>query len=233
MKNKKKNKVVHQNALTTGIFKKAFWPWLFVIAAVVIPAYTYECLLVEFYSSTKICSDGCCKNFYSYLFHYAELIDTLWIAVGALVLVTILCAILFVRKCTLVVESDAISYKRGRKIRKIPLSSVKNVTVKKNTLTIAVPFKKFKIKRLKNAKEVYEAINALLNPTDAQASVAQTVAAPKSIDELPLTIGINLPAAVQSKILYFQNLLASKVITPEQYEAYTNKVLAAEFPAQK
>ena len=232
MKNKKKNKAVHQNSLATGIFKKTFWPWLFVIAAVVILAYTYECLLVEFYSSARICGDNCCKDFYAYLFHYEKFIDTLWIVAAALVLVAILCAILFVRKRKLVVEGDAITYKKGGKVNKIPFTSVKNVTVKKNTVTITVPYKKFKIKRLKNAKQIYEAINALLYPTQAQAAEAQVAAAPKSIDELPFTVGINLPTSAQSKILYFQNLLASKTITPEQYEAYTNKVLATELPEQ-
>ncbi len=233
MKNKKKNKALHQNALATGIFKKVFWPWLFVIAAVVIPVYTYECLLVEFYTSTRICGDLCCKNFVEYLSHYAHFINNLWVVVGALVLVAILCAILFVRKRKLVVEGDAITYKRGRKISKIPLTSIKNVTVKKNTVTIVVPFKKIKIKRLKNAKAVYEAINALLHPSVEEQAAEAQVEAPKSINELPYTIGINLPASAQSKILYFQNMLASKVITLEQYEAYTNKVLATELPEQK
>lgn len=230
---KKKNKALHQNALATGIFKKVFWPWLFVIVAAAIPLYTYECFLVEFYTSTRICGTGCCKNFIEYLSHYGNFINNLWVVVGALVLVAIICAIFFVRKRNLVVESDAITYKKGRKVSKIPLSSVKNATVKKNTITVVVPFKKIKIKRLKNAKAVYEAIDALLHPTAEAQAAAAKAEAPKSIDEIPFTVGINLPAAAQSKILYFQNLLASKVITPAQYEAYTNKVLATEFPAQK
>ena len=57
---------------------------------------------------------------------------------------------------------------------------------------------------------------------------------PTSISDLPYNIGINLPVAAQNKVLYFQNLLASKVITPEQYERYTQKVLATELaPAEE
>ncbi len=234
MKNKKKNKVAPQASVITGVFKKTFWPWLFIIAAVAIPVYTYECLLIEFLSADKICADTCCNSFFSYTFHYTSLIDKMWIVIAGLVVVAILCRILFVRKRKLIVANDAITYKKGGKVRKIPYSSVQGVTVKRARLILNVPFKKIKIRKLKNAIAVRDAINAQLQaPAEAVAEEKAADAQPKSISDLPYTIGINLPAATQSKVLYFQNLLASKVITPEQYEAYTNKVLATDLPAQK
>ena len=228
MKNKKKNKAAIPNAIATGVFKKTFWPWLFIIAAVAIAVYTYECLLIEFLGADKICSDTCCNDFFSYTFHYTAEMDKMWIVIAGLVVVAILARILFVRKRKLVVTADAITYKKGCKVRKIPYSSLQSVTAKRSRLTLTIPYKKFKIRKLKNAAAVCDAINAQLqNPV--QATENATAEAPKSISDLPYTIGINLPAAAQSKVLYFQNLLATKVITPEQYEEYTQKVLAADF----
>ncbi len=235
MKNKKKNKIAFQNAIITGVFKKTFWPWLFIIAAVAIPLYTYECLLIEFLGADKICADTCCNTFFSYTFHYASWIDKMWTVVAGLVVVAILARILFVRKRTLIVSTDAITYKKGNKVRKIPYSSLKNVTAKRTRLTLNVPFKKIKIRKLKNAIAVRDVINAQLQaPATANAEEKAVEEQPKSISDLPYNIGINLPASAQSKILYFQNLLASKVITPEQYEKYTQKVLAADLaPAEE
>lgn len=235
MKNKKKNKIAFQNAIITGVFKKTFWPWLFIIAAVAIPLYTYECLLIEFLGADKICSDTCCSNFFSYTFHYTPQIDKMWIVIAGLVAVAILCRILFVRKRKLIVSADAITYKKGCKVRKISYSLIQGITAKRTRLTLKVPFKKFKIRRLKNAIAVRDAINAQIQASNAKKATEKAVEEqPTSISDLPYNIGINLPVAAQNKVLYFQNLLASKVITPEQYERYTQKVLATELaPAEE
>ena len=235
MKNKKKNKVLPKNTVITGVFKKVFWPWLFIIAAAAISAYTYAHLLIEFFGDAKICADTCCNDFFSYTFHYTPQIDKLWIVVAGLVVVAILARILFVRKRKLIVTTDAITYKKGGKVYKIPYSSIQSVTAKRARLTLKVPFKKIKIKRLKNAAAICDTINTLLQPF-AEAEANQTAASkqPKCISELPYTVGIKLPVSAQSKVIYFQNLLATKMITPEQYEEYTQKVLAADFaPAEE
>lgn len=226
MKNKKKNKKAVNKAVAIGVFKKTFWPWLFIIAAVAIAFYSYGCLLIEFLGADKICSDACCNNFFSYTFHYTPQIDKMWIVIAGLVVVAILCRILFVRKRKLTVTDDAIIYKKGLRTRNIPLSDVKGVTVKRKRLVIKTASKKIKIKKLKNKQQICDAI---IKPQAAPAEalkVAPAVVNVPNLSNVPVTA---LQAAAQDKVRYFQSLLDSKVITPAQFDAYTTKVLNCDY----
>jgi hypothetical protein len=226
MKNKKKNKKAANKAVAIGVFKKTFWPWLFIIAAVAIAFYSYECLLIEFLGADKICSDACCNNFFSYTFHYTPQIDKMWIVIAGLVVVAILCRILFVRKRKLTVTDDAIIYKKGLRTRNIPLSTVKGVTVKRKRLVIKTASKKIKIKKLKNKQQICDAITKpQVAPAEAL-KVAPAVVNVPNLSNVPVTA---LQAAAQDKVRYFQSLLDSKVITPAQFDAYTTKVLNCDY----
>lgn len=226
MKNKKKNKVAANNAVAIGVFKKTFWPWLFIIAAAAIAFYTYECLLIEFIGVDKICSDTCCNNFFSYTFHYTPLIDKMWIVIAGLVVIAILCRILFVRKRKLTVTNDAVIYKKGLRVRNIPLSSVKDVKIKRKRLIIKAASKKIKIKKLKNKQQICDAITKPQAAPAEALKVAPAVVNVPNLSNVPVTA---LQAAAQDKVRYFQSLLDSKVITPAQFDAYTSKVLNCDY----
>ena len=42
---------------------------------------------------------------------------------------------------------------------------------------------------------------------------------------------VSLPTTTEGKIRYFQTLLATGVITPEQFKKYTNTVFTTDFPS--
>ena len=226
MKNKKKNKVAANNTVAIGVFKKTFWPWLFIIAAVAIAAYSYARLLLEFFGDGKICSDECCNNFFKYTFHYTASVDKLWIVIAGLVVAAILCRILFVRKRKLTVTNDAVIYKKGLRVRNIPLSSVKDVKIKRKRLIIKAASKKIKIKKLKNKQQIRDVIT---KPQEAPVEAAQVAPVKVNVPTLSNVPVTALQNAAQDKVRYFQSLLDSKVITPAQFETYTNKVLNCDY----
>lgn len=221
MKNKKKVKLATTDAVATGVFKKRRWPWLFVIAAAIVPAVFYSMIAIEFFSAPR-CSD--CTTFYNYTFHYATAINNVLIAVGALVLVAILCAILFVRKRSLILTPTHLIYTKGRKSVKIDLSTIESFDAGNNSLIVKVPFKKFRFAKLKNKQEIY---NALFVELRAPATVVT-----ESVTSTPVVTAstVTLPTTSEGKIRYFQSLLAAKVITPEQFDKYTHTVLTTDFP---
>lgn len=226
MKNKKKVKLAATDTVVAGVFKKRSWPWLFVIAGAILAACYYIIFLVEFLGPNKKCPETCCDNFYNYTFHYGNFINTLWIIVGVLVLIAILCALIFIRKRSLVVTDAHIIYTNGRKTRKIPLSTVESIDTGISSVIVRVPFKKFKFAKLKNKKEVYDALlNLLQTPATVVTETVKT-----SIPAIAATT-VSLPTTTEGKIRYFQTLLATGVITPEQFKKYTNTVFTTDFPS--
>ncbi len=215
MKNKKKVKLAASKTLATGVFKKRKWPWLFVLLAAVIAAALYSMIAVEFFFFKKC---DACTTYYAYTFHYESIINKAVIVIAALVLLAILCAILFIRKRTLLLTATHIIYTRGRKTKKIALSSIEYFDAGSASITVKVPFKKFKFAKLKNKKQFYDALSVLLNTPITTGTSSVTGAT------------VALPTTTESKIRYFQSLLAAKIITPEQFDKYTNTVLTTDFP---
>ena len=227
MKNKKKVKLAASETLATGVFKKRNWPWLFVLAAAIILAVLYSAIAIEYFFF-KRCGEGhVCDTLYSYTFHYANTINGMLILAGALVVLAILCAILFVRKRTLILTTTHLIYTKGRKTAKIAISTIEDIDVGAKSVIVKVPFKKFRFGKLKNKREVYNALLALLQaPADLGTVVTETVTAAPTVS----TTTIGLPTTTDGKLRYFQSLLAAKVITPEQFNKYTNTVLTTDFP---
>ena len=227
MKNKKKVKLAASETLVTGTFKKRNWPWLFVLAAAIIPAVFYAAIAIEFFFFAK-CGEGhVCDTFYDYTFHYANAINSMLVLIGALVALAILCAILFVRKRRLILTGTHLIYTKGRKTTKIEVSSIEDVDVGAQSVIVKVPFKKFRFAKLKNKREVYSALLAVL-----QAPAATTTVVTETVTTTPAvsTTTVGLPTTTEGKLHYFQSLLAAKVITPEQFNKYTNTVLTTDFP---
>ncbi len=214
----KKQKIAPQ-ALATGVFKKRKWPWLFILAAIIVPVVTFAMITVEFFFF-KRCND--CSSLYAYTFHYEDLLNTVWLVVAILVALAILCAILFVRKRSLTLTATQLIYKKGRKTINIELSSIESIDTGAKSIKVKVPFKKFRFAKLKNKKEFYDALNAQLQAPTIVVTTPSTTA--------HVSTSVSLPTTAEGKIRYFQSLLAAKVITPEQYEKYTNTVLANNFP---
>ena len=108
MKDKKTNFEVSAS-LTPGISKKKKWPWLFVIAAILLSVAFYSMVAVEFFWFKRCTETPACATFYDYTFHYKNTIDYLLIADAALVVVAILCAIFFPRKrSTAITQAPAV-----------------------------------------------------------------------------------------------------------------------------
>ena len=217
MKKQKKIQNTVTNVVATGVFKKRKWPWLFVLAAAIIPAVFYATLAVEFFWFKKCGVGHVCQTYYAYTFHYEKPINSLLILIGILLLLAILCAILFIRKRKLTLTGTYLIYQKGRKINKIPLSSIEEISGNASSITIKVPFKKLKFAKLINKKEFCDLLIALVNAPATPIAAVRTTKGPK-------------PTIAESKIQYFQSLLAAGVITDEQFSKYTNTVLTTSFP---
>ena len=217
MKNKKTVKIADSQILAKGIFKKNVWPWLLIIAAVLAVAIFFAVIAIEFFTAPR-CQDHLCETFYSYTFHYAVIIDALVIVAAALVLVAILGAILFVRKRTLVVSTAALTYKRGRKVIHLPFESIQGIDNGPSSITVTVPYNKFKFKKLKNRKEVYDTVFTRLN-TSVSTTTTHTVISPyQSLSVMAAPLLEN--PTLEGKLAYFQKLHESGLITDKQYNKY-------------
>ena len=215
--------VTKPQPIAKGVFKKKSWPWIFVIAAILTAVVTLVAKVVEFFTACR-CGDHC-SNAVNYItIHYMGLVSLVLIVAGALVLVAILCAILFVRKRTLVLTASELTYKKGRKVVNIPLDSIQNVDFSSNGITVAVPHVKFKFSQLKNKKEVYD---ALIAQTNATSSITTTVIAPaQSLTALAAPLLAN--PTLQGKLAYFGKLRESGLITKQQYDKYVDQSYKAD-----
>jgi len=217
MKNKKTVKITDSQILAKGIFKKTFWPWLLVIVAALTLAVFYSFVAIEFFNAPR-CEEHLCDTFYAYCFHYSGLINILVIVAAALVLVAILSAIFFVRKRTLVISTAALTYKKGRKVIHIPFESIQDIDIGTSSVTVTVPYNKFKFKKLKNRKEVYDTLFTRLN-TSVTTTTTKTVISPyQSLTAMAAPLLEN--PTLEGKLAYFQKLHESGLITDKQYDKY-------------
>lgn len=212
MKNKK-TKLATTTFLATGIFKNRSLASFLIIVAILLPVTLYSMIAVEFFCFKRCNETPACATFYAYTEHYTDAINYMLIAAVALLVVSILCAILFVRKRSLTLTATMLTYQKGKKTIRIPLSSIENIDVGLSSLIVKIPHKKFKFKKLKNKKELYDALLPLL-----QAPVATSATA------------VSLPNTSEGKIRYFQKLQELGVITPEQFQQYSETVLTTDFP---
>ncbi|MBE6700231.1 MAG: hypothetical protein E7584_08355 [Ruminococcaceae bacterium] len=217
MKNKKTIKIADSQILAKGIFKKTFWPWLLVIAAALTLAVFFALIAIEFFNAPR-CQEHLCETFFAYSSHYSGVINVLLIVAAALVLVAILSAILFIRKRSLIVSTAALTYKRGRKVIHIPFESIQDIDIGASSITVTVPYNKFKFKKLKNRKEVYDTLFTRLN-TSVTTTTTKTVISPyQSLTAMAAPLLEN--PTLEGKLAYFQKLHESGLITDKQYDKY-------------
>ena len=155
--------------LITGIFKKRNWPWLFVLLAAILTVASYIQIGIEYFGPDNCCS-YCTDPFSYYFFHYQEQLFTLLTVVCILIVLAILCPIIFLRKRILVITTTAILFKKGSKVIKIPLSTVKSIDTGATSLIVNIPFKKFKFAKLENKKDVYDTLYTQLTTPIATTS---------------------------------------------------------------
>lgn len=208
MKKQKKNQTTYMQTVSVGILSKRKWNWLFVLAAAIIAAVFYTIVTIEYFYFKKC---ECCATYYTYLFHYRALINNLWIVIGGLVLLAILCSVLFIRKRKLILTPSTLMYQKGRRTCVIPFTSIKNIKDSKKGIIVRVPGKKFKFTKLKNKREFCIALSTLL--------------------KLPLTaiekVKPTSPIVTEGKIQYFESLLKAGLITKEQFNKYVGAALSA------
>ena len=220
----KKVKAVAPQYLAKGVFKKKAWPWLFVVAAILVVVVVLGLKVAEFSTASK-CGDHCSSAIDYITIHYANLISLVAIIAGALVVVAILGAILFVRKRTLTLSASELTYKKGRKVVNIPLDSIQNIEFCNKGIVVTVPHVKFKFTKLKNKKEMYD---ALLAQTNAPTSVTTTtvIAPNQSLTAMAAPLLAN--PTLEGKLAYFGKLRESGLITKQQYDKYIDQSYKAD-----
>ena len=229
MKNKKKN-TTDSLTLVNGKIKQRKWPWLFVLLAVLLLANTYIQIAIEF-NNPETRANVCkfCTDYTSFVFHYSTWVDNTLLVAGALVLIAILCRILFVRKRTLTVTPTELVYKKGRKTIQIPLASIESVDARRSKLFVSVPFKKFKFAKLKNAKEVSDAI------VSQKGFIATTFTLEN--DSIPSLTNMAAPLlanpTLAGKLAYFEKLFETGLISKAEYNKYVDLSRKADAPAKK
>ena len=213
MKNKKKT--VEINALATGVFKKRKWPWLLVILGALCPLIPLAIYAKQFFIDT-------CPNCKTFLQHLSPVVSalTVMIAIWAALL---LFAILFTvfQKRTLIVTACKILYKKGcKKETRIPFTAIDSIDVRgRNGIIVRVSTEKVKFKRLKNRKEIYDALLVCIqNNAKALAEVEKI-----AVDSINTEVALSNLA--ESKIRYFKKLLNNGAITEKQFADYVEKTL--------
>ena len=213
---KKNFKKAAPNALATGVFKKRKWPWLLVLAGALCPLYPLAILAKEFFI-TK------CPYCETFVQHIAPNFPLL--AKAALIFaVALVVAILFMvfPKRSLVVTACKVTYKKGRKTTPIPFSAIDRIDVRgRHGIIVRVSTEKFKFKKLKNRKEIYDAI-LLGIQTNAKMMTEVDGIAVESTQESTLT------KLTESKIRYFKTLLDKGSIDEKQFAAYVETALETQ-----
>ena len=223
VKHKKKVKVAPQY-LAKGVFKKKAWPWLFVVAAILVVVAVLGLKVVEFMTASQ-CGDHCTSPVSYITIHYQGLVNLVAIVAGALVLVAVLGAILFVRKRTLTLSATELTYKKGRKVVNIPLNSIQKIEFCNKGIVVTVPHVKFKFTKLKNKKEMYDALLAQINC--ASSYTTTTVIAPnQSLTALAAPLLAN--PTLEGKLAYFGKLRESGLISKQQYDKYVDQSYKAD-----
>ena len=213
---RKKFRKTAPNALATGVFKKRKWPWLLVLVGALCPILPLAFFAKEFFV------DKCtyCETFMQHLApHIPFLAKAVVIFVAVLVI-----AILFMvyPKRSLVVTACKVIYKKGRKETPIPFTAVDRIDVRgRNGIIVRVSTEKFKFKKLKNRKEIYDALLlGIQNNTKMMTEIDGITV--ESTQESTLT------KLTESKIRYFKNLLDKGSINEKQFAAYVETALETQ-----
>ena len=212
MKNKKKT--VQLNALATGVFKKTKWPWLLVIAGALCPLIPLAIYAKQFFVDT-------CPNCKTFLQHLSPVVSALTVMIAiwaALLLFAIICTAC--SKRSLVITACKILYKKGcKKETRIPFTAIDKIDVRgRDGIIVFVSTEKFKFKKLKNRKEVYDALLLCIQNN------AKAVSAIENISVGP-DKELALSKLAESKIRYFKSLLNNGAINEKQFADYVEKVL--------
>ena len=209
--------------LAKGIFKKRFWPWILVVAAVAVIGYAYIGTFFTFTNGSFSCDHGTICSYYPEFlgYHYANFINQNLIVAGILVAVDLILIILFCRKRTLVVTPSAVAYKRGqRKALIIPLNQITHIDTGASKVIVKVPFAKFRFRRLKNKKEIYDTVLSAQNAPVYEAATVAAVAVPVQA----------APKSVEEQLQYLQNQLAAGEISREQFTKANGELLKSAYP---
>ena len=210
MENKKNIKVEESAVLATGIYKKRVWPWLLIIGSILLVGAFVAFIAVEFSNDPK-CNNHVCSSFLKYATHYNV---PLMIAC-ALVVVSVIIVILFTNKRYLTVTTTALSFKKGNKNVELPIKFIEKIDTGSSSLIVSIPYVTLKIAKLKNKKEVYDAI--------MKQKMANNIVA-----EASAPIPAKAMSNTEGKLAYFKKLYNSNLITREQYEKYVSKSLKAD-----
>ena len=209
----KKIKKAEPNALATGVFKKRKWPWLLVIAGALFPIIPLALYAKEFFGGPC----PYCETFMQHLHPNASLLNTMFIIFVAFILLAIICTIY--PKRSLTVTACKILFKKGRKETRIPFTSIDRIDVKdSDTIIVCVSTEKFKFRKLKNRKEVYDALILGVQKNSEMNKEIENI----SVDTDRATA---LSVLAEGKIRYFKNLLNKGAITEKQFADYVEKVL--------
>ena len=209
----KKNKTTQPNALATGVFQKRKWPWLLVIIGAI-------CLVTPLMLYAKEYFIDKCPFCETFLQHLTPNVSVLIAMAAVLVALAVLAIIFFVfPKRSFVITACKIIYKKGRKETRVPFSSIDRIdTFGQNGIVAFCGKKKTKFKKLKNRKEMYDAL-LLCMQNNAKAMSEIDGIKVDSDKELALS------KIAEGKVRYFKNLLKQGNITVEQFDHYIEKAL--------
>ncbi len=211
---KNKIKTTEPNALSTGVFKKRKWPWLLVIAGVLCPLLPLALYAKEFFI------DACpyCETFSQHLAPNASSLIAMVAVFVVFILLAIICTVY--PKRSLIVTACKIIYKKGRKKEtRVPFTSIDRIDVLgSDGIIVYVSTEKFKFKKLKNRKEVYDALLFCIEKNAKAVSEINNISVGPDKEA-------TLSKLAESKIRYFKNLLNSGAINEKQFADYVEKAL--------
>lgn len=210
---KKKINATSTNALATGVFKKRKWPWLLLIIGALCPILPLVLYAKEYFIDK-------CAFCESFLQHLKPNLSTLATMALVFVVLALLAVIFFVfPKRSFILTACKIIYKKGRKETRLPYSSIDRIDAFGKYGIIAFGGKKkIRFKKLKNRKEMYDALLVCMQKNA------------KAMSEIEgITIGADkelvLSKMAEGKIRYFKNLLKQGNISIEQFDDYVEKTL--------
>ena len=210
---KKKIKKTEPTALATGVFKKRKWPWLLMIAGALCPL-----LPLAFYANDFF-GGKCpyCERFLQHLQPYASFLNTMFYIFIAVVVVSLF--LMVFPKRSLIVTACKIVFKKGRKETRVPFNAIDRIDIKgRDCIVVSVSKQKFKFKKLKNRKEIYDALILGVQKNGEVAKEIQNISAgPDRATSLSLL--------TEGKIRYFKSLLNKGAITEKQFANYVEKAL--------
>lgn len=210
MENKKNTKVDESMILATGIYKKRVWPWLLILGSILLTGAFVVFIAVEFFNDPK-CRNHVCDSFLKYATHY----NVQLMIACALVVVAVIVVTLFTNKRSLTVTTTSLSFKKGNKDVELPLKFIENIDTGSSNIIVSIPYVTIKIAKLKNKKEVYDAIINQMKVTDI-------------VERASTPISTKAMGNAEGKLAYFKKLYNANLITRDQYEKYVSTSLKTD-----